>query len=96
MATSAVKRPEEVLPSAELLAHYKARISECHGLTCACSQRIAVMHGEGLADDLEGEREGMLSSIDRCAVQQDELHRLEWENRKRAEEVRELQQVRCS
>lgn len=38
----------------------------------------------------------MLAAVDRCAVQQDELHRLEWENRKRADEVRELQEVRSN
>lgn len=65
-----IKAIEEVLPSAELLAHYKARI-----------------------DQFEQEREELLHAVDRCAVHQDEAHRLEWENRKRADEVRELQKA---
>lgn len=35
----------------------------------------------------------MLDAIDRCSVQQENLHRLEWENMKRAEEIRELQKA---
>jgi hypothetical protein len=46
-----------------------------------------------LADQFEQEREELLHAVDRCAVHQDEAHRLEWENRKRADEVRELQKV---
>uniref|UniRef100_A0A383VMW0 Uncharacterized protein n=1 Tax=Tetradesmus obliquus TaxID=3088 RepID=A0A383VMW0_TETOB len=65
-----IKAIEEVLPSKELLAHYKARI-----------------------DQFEQEREELLHAVDRCAVHQDEAHRLEWENRKRADEVRELQKA---
>ncbi|KAF6256024.1 hypothetical protein COO60DRAFT_1627324 [Scenedesmus sp. NREL 46B-D3] len=64
------KAIEEVLPSAELLAHYKSRI-----------------------DQFEQERKELLHAVDRCAVHQDEAHRLEWENRKRADEVRELQKA---
>ncbi|GBF99207.1 hypothetical protein Rsub_12466 [Raphidocelis subcapitata] len=61
---------EEVLPSPQLLAHYKARVAE-----------------------FEAEREELLRAVARCAVQADDLHRLEWEARKRADEVRELQQA---
>lgn len=47
-----------------------------------------------IAEEFEAERDELLRAVARCAVQADELHRLEWENRKRADEVRELQQVR--
>jgi hypothetical protein len=46
------------------------------------------------ADQFEQEREELLHAVDTCAVHKDEAHRLEWENRKRADEVRELQKVR--
>lgn len=36
----------------------------------------------------------MLSRLDQCAAQAAEMHALQWETRKRAEEVRELQKVR--
>jgi hypothetical protein len=36
----------------------------------------------------------MLQSLERCAVQQEELHSLQWENRTRVQEVQELQKVR--
>lgn len=45
------------------------------------------------AGQFEQEREELLRAVDRCAVHQDEAHRLEWENRKRADEVKELQKV---
>eukprot|EP00775_Hariotina_reticulata_P012249 gene12249-12386_t len=65
-----LKSIEEVLPSADLLAHYKQRI-----------------------DQFEQERDELLRAVDRCAVHQDEVHRLQWENRKRADEIRELQKA---
>ncbi|KIZ06949.1 Coiled-coil domain-containing protein 77 [Monoraphidium neglectum] len=70
MAQTPAKRIEEVLPSPQLLAHYKTRIEE-----------------------FEAERDELLRAVARCAVQSEDLHRLEWENRKRADEVRELQQA---
>ncbi len=45
------------------------------------------------ADEFERERESMLAAVDRCAAAQDAIHQLEWENRKRTDEIRELQQV---
>eukprot|EP00879_Flechtneria_rotunda_P025394 GHRR01026982.1.p1 GENE.GHRR01026982.1~~GHRR01026982.1.p1 ORF type:complete len:389 (+),score=177.76 GHRR01026982.1:261-1427(+) len=65
-----LKPIEQVLPSAELLEHYKRRI-----------------------DKFEQERDELLHAVERCTVQQDDVHRLEWENRKRADEVKELQQA---
>ena len=44
-------------------------------------------------DEFDRERSGLLDVVDRCSVQQAELHRLEWDNRKRGEEVRELQKA---
>lgn len=46
-----------------------------------------------LTDDFEAERVELLRAVDRCAVHQDDVHRLEWENRKRADEIKELQQA---
>ncbi|KAF8064637.1 ccdc77 [Scenedesmus sp. PABB004] len=66
----AVRPVEEVLPSPQLLEHYRSRI-----------------------DEFERERSDLLSAVERCAVQHDEVHRLEWENRKRADEIRELQKA---
>lgn len=43
------------------------------------------------SEDFEKERTGLLEAVERCSVTQAELHRLEWDNRKRSEEVRELQ-----
>eukprot|EP00878_Enallax_costatus_P033337 GHUV01036756.1.p1 GENE.GHUV01036756.1~~GHUV01036756.1.p1 ORF type:complete len:405 (+),score=164.28 GHUV01036756.1:265-1479(+) len=65
-----LKKIEDVLPSAELLAHYKSRIGQ-----------------------FEQEREQLLLAVERCAVHQDNVHRLEWENRKRADEIKELQKA---
>lgn len=45
------------------------------------------------ADGFEAERTDLLDQLDKCTVQAAELHRLEWENRKRAEEVQELQKA---
>ena len=36
----------------------------------------------------------MLERVDACAAQRRDLHALEWENRRRCDEVRELQQAR--
>lgn len=87
---------EEVLPSAELLAHYKGRIGEfralLHGLYDAkrsCMTRLYLLP----ADQFEQERDELLAAVDRCAVHRDDVHRLEWENRKRADEIKELQKV---
>ncbi|KAF5830415.1 hypothetical protein DUNSADRAFT_14636, partial [Dunaliella salina] len=42
-------------------------------------------------DEFENEREALLRSVERTGMQAADLHRLDWENRKRADEVRELQ-----
>ncbi|EFJ43281.1 centriole protein [Volvox carteri f. nagariensis] len=44
-------------------------------------------------EGFEAERAELLSRLDQCAVQGAELHVLEWEARKRAEEVRDLQKA---
>ncbi|GIL62982.1 hypothetical protein Vafri_17149 [Volvox africanus] len=44
-------------------------------------------------EGFEAERAELLSRLDQCGVQGAELHMLEWEARKRAEEVRELQKA---
>ena len=48
----------------------------------------------GFADDFENERASLLESVEKCSVQAAELHRLDWENRRRADEIRELQKAR--
>ncbi|KAI8466961.1 MAG: hypothetical protein J3K34DRAFT_524115 [Monoraphidium minutum] len=50
-------------------------------------------HRTRTAEEFEAERDELLRAVARCAVQADDLHRLEWESRKRADEVRELQQA---
>jgi hypothetical protein len=97
----AVKPIEEVLPSAQLLAHYRHRIgaraqksARNNALHCSRSSGIdRYQPCTTIADEFEAEREELLRAVARCAVQADELHRTEWEARKRADEVRELQQA---
>lgn len=43
--------------------------------------------------DFENERQMFLERLQQCAEEKENLHRLEWENRKRAEEIRELQKA---
>ncbi|KAG1679502.1 hypothetical protein FOA52_011101 [Chlamydomonas sp. UWO 241] len=43
--------------------------------------------------DFESERGSLLDSVEKCSVQAGELHRLDWENRRRADEIRELQKA---
>ena len=45
------------------------------------------------ADEFEVERQSLLDRVDTCAAQKSEQHKLEWENKRRAEEVRELQKA---
>ena len=45
------------------------------------------------ADEFEAERQNLLDRVDTCAAQKAEQHKLEWESKKRAEEVKELQKV---
>ncbi len=51
------------------------------------------LHAPCDEDDFENERASLLESIEKCSVQAGELHRLDWENRRRADEIRELQKV---
>ncbi|KAJ9527458.1 hypothetical protein QJQ45_025730 [Haematococcus lacustris] len=44
-------------------------------------------------EEFEKERAEMVESVHRCSVQAAETHRLEWENRQRADEIRELQKA---
>eukprot|EP00884_Botryococcus_braunii_P009152 jgi/Botrbrau1/18238/Bobra.53_1s0092.1 len=44
-------------------------------------------------ENFDKEREELLKRVESCGAERSEVHRLEWENRKRSEEVRELQQA---
>ncbi|MEW5301830.1 MAG: hypothetical protein WDW36_004665 [Sanguina aurantia] len=44
-------------------------------------------------EDFEQERAAMLESVDRCGTTASELYRLDWENRQRTDEIRELQKA---
>ncbi len=46
------------------------------------------------AEDFDKDRQEILDRLDACIAPRKQLHELEWELRKRSEEVRELQQVR--
>lgn len=45
------------------------------------------------ADEFEAERQNLLDKVDICAAQKSEQHKLEWESKRRTEEVNELQKV---
>ena len=45
------------------------------------------------ADEFEAERQNLLDKVDVCAAQKSEQYKLEWESKRRAEEVKELQKV---
>ncbi len=45
------------------------------------------------ADEFEAERQTLLDKVDICAAHKSEQHKLEWESKRRAEEVKELQKV---
>ena len=45
------------------------------------------------ADEFEAERQNLLDRVDTCAAQKSEQHKLEWESKRRAEEVKELQKA---
>jgi len=45
------------------------------------------------ADEFEAERQNLLDKVEVCAAQKSEQHKLEWESKRRAEEVKELQKV---
>ena len=47
----------------------------------------------GPSDLFEKEREELLDRIKTISLSHDEMHRLEWENKKRCEEVSELQKA---
>ncbi len=46
-----------------------------------------------LADDLEKERQDFLEKLDACAAPRKQVHELEWELKKRADEIRDLKKV---
>ena len=46
------------------------------------------------AEDFDKDRQEVLDRLDACIAPRKQLHELEWELRKRSEEVRELQRVR--
>lgn len=46
-----------------------------------------------LAEDLEKEHRELLATVERYAAEHKEALRLEWENNKRTQEVRELQKA---
>ena len=48
------------------------------------------------ADEFEAERQNLLERVDACAAQKAEQHKLEWESKRRTEEVKELQKVLAS
>jgi hypothetical protein len=96
MATDGRPSTSSLLPSDELLAYYKQRVGR-PGVPPAvsCLALLAVrLPPPPPTDTFEAEREELLKGLDKCAVQQADLHKLEWENRKRVEEIRELQKVR--
>ena len=45
------------------------------------------------ADEFEAERQNLLDRVDICAAHKTEQHKVEWESKRRAEEVKELQKV---
>lgn len=45
------------------------------------------------ADEFEAERQNLLDRVDTCSAQKAEQHKVEWESKRRAEEVKELQKV---
>lgn len=46
-----------------------------------------------LADDVEKERQDFLEKLDACAAPRKQVHELEWELKKRADEIRDVQKV---
>lgn len=54
------------------------------------------MNREGVADGFETERDELVQKIDALAVDQSELHRLEWETKQRTGEIWELQKARSA
>ena len=63
-------------------------------IMCVCTQNYEPRTVAPFADDFENERASLLESVKKCSVQAAELHRLDWENRRRADEIRELQKAR--
>ena len=78
------------LSGQELLSYYKARVGRrCFDQSISFSLIITNYP----SDDFEAERSALLESVEKCSVQAAELHRLDWENRRRADEIRELQKA---
>ncbi len=46
-----------------------------------------------LADDVDQERQDFLEKLEACAAPRKQVHELEWELKKRADEIRDLQKV---
>lgn len=44
-------------------------------------------------DDFDDERQDIIERLSYCSVDQTEVHKLEWENKKRTEEIWSLQKV---
>ncbi len=45
------------------------------------------------ADEFEAERQNLLDRVDTCAAQKSEQHKVEWDSKRRSEEVKELQKA---
>ena len=91
--------------AADLLAYYQQRTgtgsAEASRLSSSIGRSPYFEHLEPstctcllAAEDFEVERQSLLDRVDTCAAQKSEQHKLEWENKRRAEEVRELQKAR--
>ena len=82
--------------SADLLEYYKQRVGEalCSESNSADSSAFPLLNFLlEPSEDFEAERQNFLDRVEQCAVQKAEQHALEWENKRRAEEVKELQKV---
>lgn len=82
--------------SVELLAYYKQRIGEALLAVVSrvyCLYPATTPNLDLQADEFEAERQNLLERVDTCAAQKAEQHKLEWESKRRAEEVKELQKV---
>ena len=91
----------EDMESAELLAYFRHRCgmqcSHAAGTSLIIAGYDARWHLKRVlpgAEAHEQEHHGLLERVEACAAQRRDLHALEWENRRRCDEVRELQQAR--
>lgn len=83
--------------AADLLTYYKQRIGTLLALLRSSvpdvKWRSHLAHTYASADEFEAERQNLLDKVDVCAAQKSEQHKLEWESKRRSEEVKELQKV---